>query len=127
MKILNIVLILALLTGCKSDNEIEISGHWKMFKVIQDGKDLTSDHNPNNDRFLILREDSTFESGGSPFGRNTGKYVYNSGDKTLFLNSDVGSDDDSQWKVQIRNDTMYWQGYGSEWAKGFELIHLREQ
>lgn len=127
MKKLSIVLFLALFTGCKSNTDMEISGHWMMYKVIQDGKDLSSEHNPHDDRFLILREDSTFESGGRPFGKNTGTYVYNSGDNTLFLDSDAGSDDDSQWKVQIRNDTMYWQGYGSEWAEGFELIHLREQ
>jgi len=127
MKILSTILITVIITGCQSNTEKEFTGKWFMYKVIQDGADVTSEHDPFDERFLILREDSTFESGGRPFGRNTGKYLYNSGDKTLFLDSDVGPDDDSYWKVLIRGDTMHWQGYGSEWAEGFELIHIKKK
>lgn len=127
MRILSAILLVALLAGCKSNTENVIEGKWLMYKVIQNGIDVTSEHNPYGERFLIMQEDSTFESGGKPFGKNTGIYVFNSVDSTLFLDSDVGSDDDSQWKIQIWSDTMHWQGYGSEWAKGFELIHLKEK
>jgi len=118
MKIPGILLFTVLLAGCKANSENEIAGTWLMHEVIQDGQDVTSEHDPYDERFMIFREDSTFESGGRPFGRNTGRYVYDSADKT---------EDDSQWKVRIQGDTMHWQGYGSEWAEAFELIQVRER
>jgi hypothetical protein len=126
MKILNIFFVAALLVGCKPKTENEIAGKWLMYKVIQDGEDVTSEHNPYGERYLILRKDSTFESGGRPSGMNTGRYEYNSVDHTLFLDSDVGPEDDSQWRVRIQGDTMHWQGYGTEWAKAFELIQIKD-
>ncbi len=105
----------------------EIQGKWNMYKVIQDAKDVTAEHNPNKDRYVIFNKDNTFESGGKPFGKNTGKYDFNLNDKTLFLDSDAGQEDDSYWKVTFKSDTMYWQGYGSEWAKDFVLIHIKEK
>jgi hypothetical protein len=127
MKIISILLFTALLAGCNSGTENEILGTWLMQEVIQDGEDVTSEHDPYDERFMIFREDSTFESGGRPYGSNTGRYVYNSADNTLFLDSDAGPEDDSQWKVSIQADTMHWQGYGSEWAEAFELIQVRER
>jgi hypothetical protein len=127
MKILSMLFITLLFLGCTSDNGDDITGKWLMHKVIQDGKDVSSEHDPHDERFLILRDDSSIESGGGPYGKNTGKYVFNSEDHTLFLDSDAGSDDDSQWKITIRGDIMHWQGNGSEWATGFELIHLRDR
>jgi len=96
-----------------------------MYQVLQSGQDVTAEHNPNNERYLILKKDSTFETGGRPFGANTGKYAFDREKKTLFLDSDAGPDDDSYWKVSVKGDTMHWQGYGSEWADHFELIHVR--
>ncbi len=125
MKKIIVSFTVAFMVCCTSNTTDEITGKWRMYKVIQNGKDVTSEHNPNNDRFLILKSDSTFESGGAPYGKNTGRYLFSSGDKTLFLDSDAGPEDDSKWKVGISNDTMYWQGYGSEWAGNFELVHLR--
>jgi len=127
MRMLHTLLMVVLFAGCKSNPENEIVGRWLIDKVSQDGEDVTSEHDPFGERYLMIREDSTFESGGRPFGRNTGIYVYNSVDKTLFLDSDAGPEDDSQWKVQVRGDTMFWQGYGSEWAERFELIQLRKR
>jgi hypothetical protein len=125
MKILNTLLITMLFVGCTSNEENEITGKWLMYKVIQDGQNVTSEHDPYDERFLILKSDSSFESGGRPFGKNTGRYVFSSVDHTLFLDSDIGPEDDSQWKVTIQGDTMQWRGYGSEWAKGFELFHIK--
>jgi len=125
MKKLSVFLIIAFFLGCTSNKRNEITGQWLMYKVIQDGKDVSSEHNPHNERYLILKSDSTFESGGRPYGKNSGKYVFNAEENTLFLDSDAGQEDDSQWEVTFLGDTMHWQGYGSEWAKDFELIHLR--
>lgn len=98
-----------------------------MYKVVQSGKDVTSEHNPYHERYLELNTDQTFESGGRPYGMNTGKYIFDAKESTLFLDSDTGPEDDSQWRVSIQGDTMHWQGYGSEWANDFEIIQLREK
>lgn len=127
MKILSILFLTSLFLGCTSNEKDEIIGKWEMYKVIQDEQDVTSEHNPYNERFIIFKSDSSFETGGRPFGKNLGKYIFNSADFTLFLDSDAGPEDDSQWKVTFRGDTMYWQGYGSEWAAGFELIHVKDK
>ena len=103
----------------------DITGKWAMHKVIQSGKDVTSEHDPHKERYLIIKDDNTFESGGRPFGKNTGKYKFDDSDNTLFLDSDAGPEDDSYWNVRVSNDTMYWQGYGSEWAKDFQIIQVR--
>ena len=127
MKFFHTFLLSIFFLGCTSITEEGISGKWLMHQVIQDGQDVTSEHDPYDERFLLLKSDSTFESGGRPFGENTGKYSYNIKDQTLFLDSDAGPEDDSQWQVTIQGDTMHWQGLGSEWAKGFELIQVRKK
>lgn len=53
--------------------------------------------------------------------------MFSSVDLTLFLDSDAGPADDSQWKVSFKGDTMHWQGYGSDWALSFEILHLKEK
>lgn len=118
-------LLIALLFGCSLEKDDEINGMWLMYKVVQNGKDVTSEHDPYKERYVIINSDSTFKSGGRPFGENAGKYTYNSTDKTLFLDSDTGPEDDSYWKVNFKGDTMQWEGYGSEWAEDFVLIQIR--
>jgi hypothetical protein len=120
------ILLFAAPAGCKPIPDNPLTGKWLMHQVIQDGEDVTGEHDPYHERYLILREDSTFESGGRPFGMNSGRYVYDPSDQSLFLDSDAGEEDDSSWKVEVRNDTMHWQGLGSEWARAFELIQVRE-
>ena len=88
MKNLNLLFIALLFFGFASNKEEGITGEWQMYKVIKDGQDVTSEHDPYNERFLILKGDSTFESGGRPFGKNTGKYDFNTANQTLFLDSD---------------------------------------
>jgi hypothetical protein len=53
--------------------------------------------------------------------------VINLDENTLLLDSDAGPEDDSQWKITIQNDTMRWQGFGSEWADGFYIILVKEE
>lgn len=110
------------LTHCL-DRKLE--GKWMMHQVIQDGKDVSEEHNPHGERYIIFRDDGTFESGGRPYGSNTGKYEYSPVDGHLFLFSDAGPEDDSQWSVTIEQDTMNWQGMGGEWANRFRIIHHR--
>lgn len=96
-----------------------------MHQVIMSGADVTEEHDPYHERHLILNEDLSFESGGRPWGKNSGTYTYQAADGSLFLDSDVGPEDDSAWKVHFNGDTMFWQGVGSEWAEDFQLIQIR--
>jgi hypothetical protein len=122
-----LILILAVtFPGCTSGTETDITGRWKMYKVLQEGKDVSAEHNPYNERYLLLKSDSTFETGGRPYGKNTGKYLYQAEDHRLFLDSDAGSEDDSRWMVTFREDTMFWKGLGSQWAEDFEIIQIRD-
>lgn len=126
MNTISILLIHILLIGFNSTAKDEILGKWFMQKVIQDGKDVTSEHDPHGERYIIFKSDSSFESGGKPFGTNTGKYSYSVADQTLVLDSDAGPEDDSQWKVTLQGNQMHWQGQGSEWALGFEIIQVKK-
>jgi hypothetical protein len=103
----------------------KLEGKWMMWQVIQDGNDVSAEHNPHQERYIIFFEDGTFESGGRPYGLNTGRYEYSPEDGILYLISDAGPEDDSQWKVNLENDTMTWEGLGSEWANRFRIIHRR--
>ena len=113
------------LFACRSDSKDGMSGKWMIHQVIQNGKDVTAEHDPHKERYLIFNSDSTFKSGGRPFGENTGNYQFNKANSKLFLDSDAGAEDDSYWIVRINKDTMFWQGYGSEWAEDFQIIQLR--
>ncbi len=107
--------------------DIDITGTWELHKVIQYGREVTPQHNPYKERYLILREDNTFESGGRPYGKNTGTYTFDTSDRILFMDSDAGPEDDSKWLVDMRGDTMYWKGIGTEWAESFEMIQVRKK
>jgi hypothetical protein len=103
----------------------KLDGKWMMYRVIQDGNDVTTEHNPYAERYILFFEDGTFETGGRPYGPNTGQYSYSSEQHLLYLYSDAGPEDDSQWKITIEKDTMTWQGLGSEWANRFRIVHHR--
>ena len=118
---------LVFIIGCSTNSNVEIYGKWDMYQVIQSGQDVTAEHNPHNERFLVLNEDGTFETGGRPYGKNTGQYSFDKNEMKLILDSDVGPEDDSQWVVSMKGDTMHWRGFGTEWAEGFEIINLRNR
>ncbi len=110
----------------QSSQVTDLAGHWMMQAVYQEGNDVTEEHNPERDRYITFREDGTFETGGSPWGKNTGKYIFNEADMRLFLDSDVGEEDDSNWIISFRNDTLHWQGVGTAWAEDFEILHVKK-
>ena len=124
-KVFTIIAVVIFTSACASTKTADISGKWMMYKVIQNSQDVTDEHNPHKERYVILQKDNRFESGGRPYGSNTGDYVFDAEKSTLFLDSDVGPNDDSNWKIELRGDTMVWQGYGTEWAEGFKMIQVR--
>lgn len=102
-------------------------GRWTMETILDGDTDVTDEQNPAGDRYIVLRADGTFESGGQPYGRNTGRWVYTPDDRRLGLDSDQGSDDDSVWAVTLRDDLMQWQGVGSEFARRFRITARRAE
>lgn len=97
-----------------------------MDQLIQNDEDVTIEHNPESDRYIIFFSNGTFKSGGSPYGENTGSYFYEATSKVLELDSDAGEEDDSKWKVDFE-DGMKWQGIGSEWAEGFIILYKKAE
>lgn len=100
-------------------------GRWDMDRITDRGADVSDEHNPAGDRYIVLRTDGTFESGGQPYGRNTGRWTYDPARRELGLDSDAGPDDDSIWTVTLRGDTMEWGGVGSEYARRFRIVSRR--
>ena len=96
-----------------------------MERVLDDGVDVSAEANPARDRYLVLHADGTFESGGQPYGRNDGLWVYRDGTRRLGLDSDLGPDNDSVWEVTLRGDVMEWRGVGSDYARRFRITSRR--
>ncbi len=123
------VLVLLVAGGCASApsglDGSPLVGRWAMERVLDQGADVSAEANPARDRYIVLRPDGTFESGGQPYGRNTGTWVYNTRTRRLGLDSDLGPDDDSTWAVSLRGDTMEWAGVGSEFARRFRITSRR--
>ncbi|MGB3541829.1 hypothetical protein [Rubrivirga sp.] len=125
------------LAGCTSSRTAEppttvgdpvsdlLVGRWDMTRVYERGQDVTDQHDPADDRFIELYADGTFESGGQPYGRNTGRWTYDHARRDLVLDSDLGPEDDSQWVVTLRGDEMEWGGAGSEFARRFRITSRR--
>ena len=110
-------------SGTSSDRALV--GRWDMERITDGRTDVTAEANPAGDRFITLHADGTFESGGQPYGRNTGRWVYSPTTRRLGLDSDLGPDDDSVWTVTLRGDTMQWDGEGSEYARRFRIVSRR--
>ena len=114
-------------TGDTSSSSVRdaLIGRWAMERVLDDGVDVTAEANPARDRYLVLHADGTFESGGQPYGRNDGRWIYRDGTRRLGLDSDLGPDNDSVWEVTLRGDVMEWRGVGSDYARRFRITSRR--
>lgn len=84
-----------------------------MVTVLEGNQDITPIHNPDNDRWIEFRKDGTFSSGGGPQGANSGSYQVDNHANTLFLDSDAGDGDDSNWQLQFRDHLLYMRGIGT--------------
>lgn len=94
-------------------------------KIVMDGTaNMTDQHNPNKDRWIEFKADGTFESGGTPYGSNTGKFEIDEENRILNIYSDT-ENDDSDWAINIDEDFMTWQGRGSLREMEFKLTHQR--
>ena len=112
-----------MIISCSQNETLErnILGKWEMEKVYEYDQDVTSKHNPNNNRWIMFNEDGTFISDGDPFGRNTGRWTTDDENSTIFIDSDV-DDDDSEWKVTLQNNTSIWTGLGQPRKENTKLV-----
>lgn len=123
----NIIFLLILITSCTQTIENKFLDKWDIISVEQNGQDVSDEHNPKSNRYITFSNDGTFESGGEPYGRNTGKFYVNNLSYTLFLDSDAGPNDDSNWIVSFNGNNMSWKGFGSEFADGFLIEYKRSK
>ena len=123
-KLILAIVIMTMFLSCDNPKRA-ILGKWMMHQVIQKGKDVSQEHNPKNERYVIMDEDETFVSDGVPYGKNAGKYNFNPMEMTLFIDSDEGENDDSNWTISFEDRKMIWQGVGTEWAEEFKIIYIR--
>ena len=108
-----------------SPAEAEMVGRWAMDRVLDRGQDVTAVHNPAGDRYVVLRPDGTFESGGQPYGHHTGRWYFDPGHRELVLDSDLGEADDTYWIVTVDGDAMEWAGVRSATARRFRILARR--
>ncbi|MFA0962108.1 lipocalin family protein [Roseivirga sp. BDSF3-8] len=99
----------------------ELVGRWNMRELYENGNDVTNEHNPAGNRYAVFNEDGTFESGGDPYGKNSGKWLLEETPEglLLYLDSDAGSGDDSYWLITLEGKNMQWRGARSEFTKRF--------
>lgn len=107
------VLLFSMLLASCSSTKKKLLGKWQMQKVYEQETDMSHIHNPKDDRWIEFYADGSFESGGTPYGKNTGKYILGKNKQTLSLDSDAGEEDDSKWTVSVEKGKMIWIGVGS--------------
>ena len=90
-----------------------VLGKWKMITVMEGNQDISPTLNPANDECVGHFARRTFESGNDSEVNNTGTYIVNNEARTLHLDSDASEGDDSNWKMQFREDLLLMRGIGS--------------
>lgn len=93
-----------------------------MDKVLERNANMSHIHNPHEDRWIQFYKNGFFESGGKPYGKNSGQYTLNTESKILYLDSDIGEDDDSQWQFSFSRRKMNWTGIGSERQRATKVL-----
>ena len=114
ISIVGLLLFVVLLFSAKIFSpSIWIVDKWKMVTVLEGNQDITPLLNPENDRWIEFKADGSFQSGGGPQGPNSGTYTVNNEANTLHLDSDAGEGDDSNWRLQFRENLLYMRGIGT--------------
>lgn len=122
-----VLLLLGTVAACQSTQvplDDRLVGTWTMDRILEDGEDVTAQHDPSDNRWIRFYANNTFESDGDPYGPNDGQWALD--DSTLFLDSAAGDGDDSYWIVQVEDDVMRWQGTRSEFTQRFAIWLSRE-
>ena len=128
MKQLLIACLLASALACNtSTSSTQLTKKWMLHSVVRNGNDVTEKHNPHSERWIEFLSDSTFASGGRPFGDNTGRWklVSENEQQTLYIYSSAGDDDDSSWIIQLTDSS--WSGSASKTALPSSLCSATPQ
>ena len=108
-----------------SNPKHQILGKWKMDKVLEREANMSHIHNPHEDRWIRFYQNGSFESGGKPYGRNSGRYTLNTEKQIIYLDSDAGEDDDSKWQFSLSRQKMNWTGIGSERQRSTKILYSK--
>lgn len=100
----------------------QLINKWEMGAILQNGQDVSEQHNPENNRWIELKADGTFVSDGDPYGQNTGKWTFDTHTQELYLDSDAGEGDDSYWIIKQTGDDLVLTGARSEFTRQFSMI-----
>lgn len=118
------LLLVGFLFACHAEATLseQLVNRWKMSNIIQDGADVSPQHNPNDNRWIALKANGTFVSDGDPYGRNTGKWTFDENNRELYLDSDAGEGDDSYWIITQQDNALQLQGSRSDFTKRFSML-----
>ncbi|MEP7269565.1 MAG: hypothetical protein ABI844_18255 [Saprospiraceae bacterium] len=114
-------------SNCKSKDTLYsqlILGKWPISKVYEYETDQSLKQNPNHNRWIQFNTDGTFLSDGDPFGKNTGRWKLHNKDSQLLIDSDVDNDD-SEWKINFKKDTLIWIGLGHPRKENTRIEYIR--
>jgi len=126
LRILTLIVLTTSIFSCstKQSPEKQLIGKWVMVEVYDGENDVTSKHNPENNRWIKFNRNGSFESGGDPHGYNDGNWELDTEKLILFLDSKM-EDDDSEWKISFEENKTIWRGIGTPRQEGFKLIHTK--
>ncbi|MEX0288214.1 MAG: hypothetical protein AB3N14_03815 [Flavobacteriaceae bacterium] len=89
--------------SCADSSSDFFLGNWQIVAVVEDNKTLKLEEN-----WMHLKADGTFDSyDGAVNKSETGLWVFNPKSKGLTIDGSSGSEDDSEWIVSLRNDTLF--------------------
>ncbi len=100
-------------------------GKWFIYKIYDGDNDVSIEHNPKNDRWIKFNRNGSFESDGTPYGYNDGRWELNHDTGILFLDSRE-ENDDSEWRVTFEDHTMIWTGIGTPRQERFKIIQKKD-
>ena len=119
------LLLLCSFSACMPTVAQKLKGTWAMQRIYDNSTEVTRKFNPRKDRWITFYEDGSFKSGGTPYGENGGKWTFYASDNLLFLDSDIGVEDDSYWILQIWKEEMNWSGARSSFTERFRVTFSR--
>lgn len=120
-----VLLVLSVFAFCNTSNaQIKdlVIGTWALDQVMEASDDVTSEHDPHDERWIRFDANGSFESDGRPFGVNTGKWRIDESMNVLYLDSDTEGND-SEWAVFFKDDEMIWRGVGDARKATFQLFY----
>ncbi len=93
------LLLLVLCSACRQSDDYFI-GKWQIVHVVENDAAIALE-----DNFMHVKRNGTFNSyDGSLNKHETGTWAYRDDKKILIID---GEDDDSKWKLSLRNDTLF--------------------